>query len=123
MLTTLFFYGSEHIEKQVQIRITTYNSISYKNFHSIGDMLIGSIKPLQAPYLKCFLFARRSEKSFSLTEISFQSTQKKPQKPVSGIARGELRSTLSRAGFCRCSAIIVHLCQRKFSPHHRHYID
>ena len=28
-------------------------------------MLIGSIKQLQAPYLKSFLFARRSEKSFS----------------------------------------------------------
>ena len=75
MLITLFFYGSEHIEKQVQIHITTYNSISYKHFHNIGDMLIGSIKPLQAPYLKSFLFARRSEKSFSRTEISFQSTQ------------------------------------------------
>ena len=37
-------------------------------------MLIGSIKPLQAPYLKSFLFARRSEKSFSRTEIPFQST-------------------------------------------------
>ena len=47
-------------------------------------MLIGSIKPLQAPYLKSFLFARRNEKSFSHTWISFQSTQEKPQKPVSG---------------------------------------
>ena len=75
MLITLLFYGSEHIEKQVLIRITTYNSISYKNFHSIGDMLIGSIKQLQAPYLKSFLLARRSEKSFSHTDISFQSTQ------------------------------------------------
>ena len=44
-------------------------------------------------------------------------------KPSSRIARGELRSTLSRAGFCRCSAIIDHLCQRKFSPHHRHHIN
>ena len=49
MLIPLFFYGSEHIEKQVQIHIMTYNSIYYKNFHSIGDMLIGSIKQLQAP--------------------------------------------------------------------------
>ena len=47
-------------------------------------MLIGSIKPLQAPYLKCFLFGRRSEKSFSRTDIPFQSTQEKPQKTVSG---------------------------------------
>ena len=46
MLIPLFFYGSEHIEKQVLIRIATYNSISYKNFHSIGDMLIGSIKTI-----------------------------------------------------------------------------
>ena len=75
MLITLFFYGSEHIEKQVQIHITTYNSISYKYFYYIGDMLIGSIKQLQAHYLKCFLFARRSEKSFSRTKTSFQSTQ------------------------------------------------
>ena len=75
MLIPLFFYGSEHSEKQVQIHIMTYNSIYYKNFHSIGDMLIGSIKQLQAPYLKCILFARRSEKSFSRTEIPSQSTQ------------------------------------------------
>ena len=45
-------------------------------------MLIGSIKPLQAPYLKCFLFARRSEKSFSRTEISFQSTQESRKSQV-----------------------------------------
>ena len=75
MLIPLFFYGSEHDEKQVLTHIITYNSISYKNFHSIGDMLIGSIKPLQAPYMKSFLFARRSEDTFSRTEISFQSTQ------------------------------------------------
>ena len=74
MLITLFFYGSEHIEKQVQIHIITYNSIRYKHFYHIGDMLIGSIKQLQAPYLKCFLFARKGEKSFSRTEIPFQST-------------------------------------------------
>ena len=67
MLIPLFFYGSEHIEKQVLIRIITYNSICYKHFYYIGDMLIGSIKPLQAPYLKSFLLARRSEKSFSHT--------------------------------------------------------
>lgn len=67
MLIPLFLYGSEHIEKQVLIRIITYNSIRYKNFHSIGDMLIGSIIQLKAPYLKSFLFARRSEKSFSHT--------------------------------------------------------
>ena len=67
MLITLFFYGSEHIEKQVWIHIITYNSISYKNSYSTGDMLIGSIKQMQAPYLKSFLFARRSEKSFSST--------------------------------------------------------
>jgi len=45
-------------------------------------MLIGSIKPLQAPYLKSFLFARRSEKSFSRTEISFQSTQESRKSQV-----------------------------------------
>ena len=45
-------------------------------------MLIGSIKQLQAPYLKSFLFARRSEKSFSLTEISFQVTQESRKSQV-----------------------------------------
>ena len=45
-------------------------------------MLIGSIKPLQAPYLKCFLFARRNEKSFSRTKISFQSTQESRKSQV-----------------------------------------
>ena len=30
MLITLFFYGSEHIEKQIQIHIIVYTSISYK---------------------------------------------------------------------------------------------
>ena len=82
MLITLFFYGSEHIDKQVQIHIIAYNSINYKSFYSIGDMLIGSIKPLRAPYLKCFLFARRSEKSFSRTEIPFQSTQESRKSQV-----------------------------------------
>ena len=82
MLIPLFFYGSEHIEKQVWIRIITYNSTRYKNFHSIGDMLIGSIKLLQAPYLKSFLFARRSENTFSRTEISFQSTQESRKSQV-----------------------------------------
>ena len=61
MLITLFFYGSEHIDKQVLIRIITYISTRYKHFYYIGDMLIGSIKPLQAPDLKNFSFARRSE--------------------------------------------------------------
>ena len=82
MLITLFFYGSEHIEKQVRIRIITYNSTRYKHFYYIGDMLIGSIKQLQAHYLKCFLFSRRSEKSFSRTEISFQSTQESRKSQV-----------------------------------------
>ena len=82
MLIPLIFYGSEHIEKQVEIRIITYNSIRYKHFYYIGDMLIGSIKQLQAPYLKSFLFARRSEKSFSLTEISFQVTQESRKSQV-----------------------------------------
>ena len=45
-------------------------------------MLIGSIKPLQAPYLKSFLFARRNEKSFSRTEIPFQSTQESRKSQV-----------------------------------------
>ena len=48
MLITLFFYWSEHIDKQVWIRIITYNSIRHKHFYYIGDMLIGSIKQLQA---------------------------------------------------------------------------
>ncbi len=39
-------------------------------------MLIGSIKPLQAPYLKCFLFARRSEKSFSAPKFHFNQHKK-----------------------------------------------
>ena len=76
MLITLFLYGSEHIEKQIQIHIIVYTSISYKCFYGFSDMLIGSIKQLQAHYLKCLLFARMSEKSFSRTEISFLSTQK-----------------------------------------------
>ena len=45
-------------------------------------MLIGSIKQWQAPYLKSFLFARRSEKSFSRTKISFQSTQESRKSQV-----------------------------------------
>ena len=72
MLIHLFFYGSEHIEKQV---------------YNIGDMLIGSIKPLQAPYLKSFLFARRSEKSFSRIEISFQSTHESRKSQSAARAR------------------------------------
>ncbi len=52
MLIPLFFYGSEHIEKQVEIRIITYNSIRYKHFYYIGDMLIGSKMPLQADIIK-----------------------------------------------------------------------
>ena len=39
-------------------------------------MLIGSIKQLQAPYLKCFLFARRSEKSFSAPKFHFNQHKK-----------------------------------------------
>ena len=35
-----------------------------------------------APYLKSFLFARRSEKSFSRTEIPFQSTQESRKSQV-----------------------------------------
>ena len=53
-------------------RFNPYNNLQFnklQEFHSFGDMLIGSIKPLQAPYLKNFLFARRSEKSFSNTYI------------------------------------------------------
>mgnify|MGYP007091893702 FL=1 len=45
-------------------------------------MLIGSIKQLQAPYLKSFLFAHRNEKSFSRTEIPFQSTQESRKSQV-----------------------------------------
>ena len=40
-------------------------------------------------------------------------------KPGSGIARGELRSTLSRAGSCRCPAIINHSVSGNF----RHITD
>ena len=87
MLIHLFFYGSEHIEKQVYNYIITYTSISYKSFYRIGDMLIGSIKPLQAPYLKSFLFARRSEKSFSRIEISFQSTHESRKSQSAARAR------------------------------------
>ena len=39
-------------------------------------MLIGSIKPLQAPYLKSFLFARSSEKSFSAPKFHFNQHKK-----------------------------------------------
>ena len=50
-------------------------------------MLIGSIKPLQAPYLKSFLFARRNEKSFSRIEISFQSTHESRKSQSAARAR------------------------------------
>ena len=39
-------------------------------------MLIGSIIPLQAPYLKSFLFARSSEKSFSAPKFHFNQHKK-----------------------------------------------
>ena len=39
-------------------------------------MLIGSIKPLQAPYLKSFLFARSSEESFSAPKFHFNQHKK-----------------------------------------------
>ena len=52
MLIPLFFYGSEHIEKQVYNYIITYTSISYKSFYRIGDMLIGSKIPPQAGIIK-----------------------------------------------------------------------
>ena len=37
--------------------LNLHNNLQFdklQEFHSIGDMLIGSIKPLQAPYLKSF---------------------------------------------------------------------
>ena len=76
MLITLFFYGSEHIDKQVKIHIATYNSISYKNFHSIGDMLIGSKMPLQADIIKFVivggdLYPSHNTDTFPLPEKHF----------------------------------------------------
>ena len=41
-------------------------------------------------------------------KLNIHADSQKLVKPNSGIARGELRSTLSRAGSCRCPAIINH---------------
>lgn len=45
MLIPLFFMGVSILRNRFKY-IITYISISYKSFYRIGDMLIGSIKPL-----------------------------------------------------------------------------
>ena len=58
----------------------TYNSISYKHFHSIGDMLIGSIKTI-ASILPEKLFVCTKERKIILTYLNFISINTK--KPLS----------------------------------------
>ena len=52
-------------------------------------------------------------------KLNIHADSQKLVKPNSGIARGELRSTLSRAGSCRCPAIINHSVSGNF----RHITD